>query len=58
VPEGQELCVTDILWIMNGPPNESLTLALNIVAVFPQGLSGAGFTLYGKQRPASSSPCS
>lgn len=100
VPEGQELCLTDIVWIMNGPPNESLTMELNNVnldgtsdwriwtvtatmnasrdasgqssfrtgpkithnaevrAGFPPGLSGAGFTLYGRQRPASTNPCS
>ena len=100
VPAGQELCLTDIVWSMSGPPNESMSLTLlnaridrtstwafwfvtatldsrgnatgqstfktgpkitqesEIVAVTPVGLSGAGFTIYGRQRAVSTSPCS
>ena len=100
VPEGQELCLTDIIWAMNGTPNGTLSMTLlnasadrtsswriwtvtatmssigdasglssfqsgpkitrngEIAAVFPVGLSGAAFTLYGKQRAVSTAPCS
>ena len=100
VPEGQELCLTDIIWALNGPPNSTLTVVLinanvdgtsswriwattatmsairdasgqssfqsgpkiargsEIVAVFPLELSGAAFTIYGKQRASSTGPCS
>jgi len=100
VPEGQELCLTDITWTLTGAPGESLsTVLLNsnvdrssswriwtvtatmnsrgeasgqssfqsgpkiarnseIIAVFSVGGSGAGLTLYGKQRASSTAPCS
>ena len=100
VPEGQELCLTDIIWALNGPPNSTLTVVLinsnvdgtsswrmwavtatmsairdasgqssfqsgpkiargsEIVAVFPLELSGAAFTIYGKQRASSTGLCS
>ena len=100
VPEGQELCLTDIIWAMNGTPNGTLSMTLlnasadrtsswriwtltatmsstgdasgqssfqtgpkitrngEIATVFPAGLSGAAFTLYGKQRAVSTAPCS
>lgn len=100
VPDGQELCLTDILWTMSGPPNGTLSMSLvnanvdgtsnwviwqvsatmsgtgiasglssfqtgpkiagagRVSSIFPQGLSGASFTLYGKQRALSTAPCS
>ena len=100
VPEGQELCLTDIIWSVSGPPNAALNINLlnanvngtsswriwmvtatfsgigeatgqssfqsgpkigrngEIVVNFPVGLTGAGFTLYGKQRATSTAPCS
>lgn len=100
VPADQELCLTDIIWLMSSPPNLTLTMSLlninadgatnyriwsvtatmsdlgeaagqssfrtgpkitsngEIQAQFPPGLSGAAFTLYGKQRAVSTAPCS